>query len=224
MAKKSAAPKNVLAPLHVTAVTKAVKKDEITRIQVENDYPTLYNEASARLKEAEEAMKDLKSIMQPSAIEEIYKINCERPFDTVASVKLVDEKGSELRVTSMNKYSAVAAADAESLFGIIRKKDKAVPDINTYLARVMVGKFDSKCFQGPDGKFDSVRFEMIKGSLDAVCSDLGIQNPLTTEEVVVPLPGFHAQRWFDFDVETNIRISQVVQNTVSFVPVKKEQE
>ena len=224
MAKKSVAPKNVLAPLTIKSVVKPVKKGEITQIQVDNDYPTLYNEASARMKQAEEAMKDLKAVLQPAAVEEIFKTNCGRPFDTIASIKLVDQNGSELRVTSMDKYSAIQAADAESLFGIIRKKDGKAPNINDYLSRTMVGKFDSKCFLNGEGKFDAVRFQMIKDALDDVCNDLGIQNPLETTEVVTPLPSFHAQRWADFDVDTNFRISQVAPNQVSFFPVKKEEE
>lgn len=222
--KKNGTPKNVLAPLKVKSIEKAVKKGDIPTIKVEGDYPSRYNEAAAVKKDAEGLMTDLKPIMLPDALAELFRHNSERPWDAISSVKLQDDAEEVTRITFSAKYSAVAAAMAEALFGEIKTKTGKKPDINDYLIRTMVGTFDSTVFLGADGRFDQKRYDKIFGALEAVSKELGIANPLSTSESVQPLPDFHNRRWMDFDLATNQKISQVIQNQVNFVPCPKAAE
>jgi hypothetical protein len=222
--KKNGTPKNVLAPIKVKSIQKAVKKGDIPTIIVEGDYPTRYNEAAAVMKEAEELMKDLKPVMLPDALAELFRHNSERPWDAISSVKLQDDAEEVTRVTFTSKYSAVAPAMAEALFGEIRTKAGRKPDINDYLIRTMVGTFDSTVFLGADGRFDQKRYDKIFAALEAVSKELGVPNPLSTSESVQPLPDFHNRRWMDFDLETNQKISEVVKNQTNFVPCPKAAE
>jgi hypothetical protein len=222
--KSNGAKKNELAPLKVKAVEKAAKKGDIPTIMVEGDYPTRYNEAAAVKKDAEGLMADMKPVMLPDAMAELYRHNAEKPWDAISSVKLQDDSGEVTRITFSSKYSAVAPAMAEALFGEIKTKDGKKPDINDYLVRTMVGTFDSSVFLGPDGRFDQKKYDKIKAALDAVSRELGITNPLSTNETVVPLPDFHARRWMDFSEVTNRKITEVIPNQINFVPCPKAAE
>ena len=139
-------------------------------------------------------------------------------------VLVADDAGEVTRITFSSKYSGVAAAMAEALFGEIKTKDGKKPDINDYLARTMVGSFDSSVFLGPDGRFDQKRYDKIHAAMETVARELGVANPLSTSETVLPLPDFHARRWMDFSLETNKRITEVIPNQVNFVPCPKAAE
>jgi hypothetical protein len=219
--KKNGKPKHVLDPLKVKAVEQAIKPGDIPIIRVAGDYPTRYNDAAAVVKDAEQYMKDLKPIMQPDALAEIFRHNSDKPWDPIASVKFQDDADSVLMVSFTAKYSPTTAAVAEALFKGIKTKNGDAPDINNYLTRTMVGKFDSTCFLGPDGKFDRRKYTAIFEALRGVAQQLGISNPLSTEETVIPMPDFHARRWMDFSVETNKRIAEEIKNQINFVPKPK---
>jgi hypothetical protein len=224
---KTVKKKNILEPLRIKTVQAPVKKGDIPLIHIENDYPTRYNEASAILKDAEQLMKDLKPIMLPDALAVLYQHNSNKPWDPIASVKLQDDSGEATRITFSSAYNTTTVVAVELLFGQIKKKDGQKPDINTYLTRTMKAKFDDKVFLTPEGRFDQDKYEQIVMSLGLVCQDLGIPNPLSVEETVVPLPDFHSRRWMDFDADTNARITEVMPNTISFTPLpvkKKDQE
>ena len=216
MTKKPTVKKHELLPLKVKSVEKALKKGDIPTVLVEGDYPTRYNEAAAIVKEAEALMVDLKPILLPDAMSELYRHNSDKPWDPISSVKLQDDAKEVVRVTFVNKYSSTAPVAAEALFADIRTKDGKKPDINNYLTRTLVGSLDSKAFLGSDGKFDKLRYDKISAALTLVCAELGIDNPLSISEAVIPMPDFHGRRWMDFDAATNQRISEVVRNQINF--------
>lgn len=221
MKSKNNAAKNVLEPLTVKSVAQPVKKGDLPTLLVNGDYPSRYNEASAIKKAAEEFMSELRPILLPDAIAEIYRHNSERPWEPISSVKLQDENENVTRVTFTSKYSDITASVAEALFDTLKTKDGKKPDINNYLARTMVGTFDSAVFLGPDGKFDQKRYEKFVTVIDKVSKELGVTNPLSTHETVAPLPDFHSRRWMDFDVMANQKISEVIQNQTNLVPQPK---
>lgn len=217
------APRNKLTPLRVKATPKPVKTGDVIHLHVEGDYPTRYNEASAIVKEANELMKDFKPIMLPQAQEEVFRHNCERPWETVSSVALRDDNDNILRVSFLNKFSDVPIIQAEVLFATIKTKAKdgkpgETPDINDYLQFLLVPKFDPKAVLDAEGKFDQVRFKKFHDAIQAVAQELKIENPLSAEKQILPLPTFGARRWTDFDYETNQRISEVIQGQINFTP------
>ena len=211
-----------LAPLKVKSIVRNVaEKGSIPTILIEGDYAQKYNEAAAKVKEAEELVAELKPLMRPVALDELYERNAQKPWDAISSVKLEDEEGGVTRVTFMGKYSAipeVAVDEVEAVFGEIKTRAGKTPNINDYLVRTMVGKFDTNAFIGPDGRFSKERYEAITAALETVCQRLQIANPLSTAEVITPIPDFHARRWVDFDAEANKRLTKALPNQVSFFP------
>ena len=216
--KKSSAPKLVLTPIKVKAITQAQKTGDIPVIQVEGDYPTRYNEAKAVYDEAEGFMKELKPLMLPDALTELFRHNSTRPWDPIKSVKLEDDNKNVTRITWVAKYKQVAATVVEALFGTLKTVHKTTPNVNDYFCKTMVGTFDSKCFLGPDGRFSQDNYDAVTEAMARVSRQLGIANPLTTEEAVVPLPDFDNRRWTDFDAATNAKIATMVPNQINFVP------
>jgi hypothetical protein len=214
-------PKHVLAPLAIKSINRPAEKGTIPTLLVDGNYPTRYNEAVAAKKAAEELLGLLRPIMQPDAVSEICRHNAEKPWDAIASVRLEDEQHSTTLVSWTSAYAVLDEAGikaAEDLFRRIRKQDGHVPEINDYLSRHLVPKFDTKCFMGPDGKFDQQRYDVIVEALSAACERFGIPNPLSTEEAALVLPDFHERRCRDFDAATNQEIGAVIKNTVRFTP------
>jgi len=215
--KKNNEPKHQLTPLKVKGVQKPVKKGDIPTVLVEGDYPSQYNEAKAVFDQAEGLMKELRPVMEPDALAELFRHNSERPWDMLKSVKLQDEKGEVTRITLVSKYSPVNAQIAQVLFDTLKTKAGAPANINEYLARTMVGKFDSKIFLDPDGKFNQKRYDVVMKYMGLIAAELGF-DPLSTEEVVLPLPDYDSRRWVDFDLATNKQLSEVIKGQVNFVP------
>jgi hypothetical protein len=224
IAKKQVTPPPSLTPLNVKASPATVKKGDIPVLHVAGDAPSRYNEAAAVYKQAEGVMAELKPEITPLVRGKLYQHNSATPWDPIKSVKLEDDKGSILRVTWINKYSTVAASVVITLFRAIKTVAGLEPNVNDFFARTMRGKFNSNAFLGPDGRFSQANYEAITEAMDRVAKELGIENPLTTEEVVVPLADFDARRWVEFDEVTNAQISEQVPNQVNFVPQPNQAE
>jgi hypothetical protein len=226
MAKKSektATSKSTLEPLHVKLSEKPVKNGDVVTVLVDDDYPTRYNTASSIAKQAGKLMDEMKPAMIPDALARIMQVNGVHPWEPVASVAYQDPNGNVTRVSFTNKYKEVPAQVAEALFKNLQCKPQEETEgkqanINDYMQRTVVGAFNSECFLNAEGKFDKARYDRIMGALDKVAGELGIQNPVATQEVVKPLPTFPARRWVDFDVDTNLKISKVLINQLQFVP------
>jgi hypothetical protein len=220
MAKKTTKEVTKLDPIKVKAIEKAVKKGEIPVIKVEGDCATRYNGYAAIKDDADGQMKELKRVMLPDALTELFRHNSERPWEPLSSVKIEDEAKSQTRVTFMAKYSFVAPVVIEALFGNIKTVKKVAPDVNDYFTKTMVGEFNSDVFLNAEGRFDQKRYDAITKALSDVCKELDIATPaLTTKQVVVPLPDFKSRRWMDFDAETNAKITAVVPNQINFTPL-----
>ncbi len=220
MAKKTTKEVTKLAPIKVRAIAAPTKKGEIPVIEVEGDCSSRYNGYAAIADDAEGQMKELKRVMLPDALTELFRYNSERPWEPISSVKMKDETKSMTRVTFMAKYSAVAPAVVEALFNNIKTTGKVTPDVNNYFTKTMVGEFNSAVFLNADGRFDQKRYDTIVKAINDACKELEIATPaLTTKEVVVPLPDFKSRRWMDFDAATNAKITAVVPNQINFTPL-----
>jgi hypothetical protein len=194
------------------------KTGDIPVIDPGSYWPTQYNKAAEHRKTAEREMVNLKTVMQPAAIHYITNFNCDHPSDAMPSVVFKDKDGAATRITFTRKYFPVNATAAEMLFGHLRLKNGKSADINHYLHRTMVGTFDSSVFIGPHG-FDAECYTKIMQAMEAVSKKLGIQNPLSTEEVVLPRPNFHEIRWQHFTPDANEEITEVIPNQVTFSPL-----
>lgn len=210
--------KNILAPLKIKTVEKPVKTGDVVTINVEGDYASRYNEASAICKGAEALMKELKPAMLPLAVSEIFTQNTTNPNEPIVSVAFRDEKDNVLRISLVNKFGNLTVPAVEALFKGLKTKDNVEANINNYLARTVEAKFDSAVFKGADGKFDKERYDKIVTALDGVSKELGVANPLSTQIAVEPMPNFSTRRWLDFDLAANLLISKVITNQVTFTP------
>lgn len=217
--KTTKSDKNILTPLKIKALEKPLKTGDVVTIQVEGDYCTRYNEASAIIKGAEEIQVDLKPAMLPLAVDEIFTQNTVNPNEPIISVAFRDEDDNVTRISMTNKYGALTAEAVEALFKDLKKKDgKETANVNDYVARTVEAAFDAEVFKGADGKLDEEKYKKIVKALDSVCKELDIKNPLSTQIVVKPLPNFGTRRWLDFDRATNLKISKVIKNTFTFTP------
>jgi len=216
--KTTESKKNILAPLKIKALEKPLKTGDVVTINVEGDYPSKYNEASAIAKGAEKIMKDYKPAMLPLAVDEIFTQNTTNPNEPIVSVAFRDEKDNVLRISMTSKYGDVTAEAVQELFKGLKKKDKTEANINDYVERTVEARFDSTVFRGADGKFDRERYDKIVAALDGVSKELGIVNPLSTQIVVKPFANFSTRRWLDFDKATNVQISKVITNQITFTP------
>ncbi len=223
MAKKTATKEPVkLEPIKVKSIAKPTKKGEIPTILVEGNCAEQYNEYHAIEEDAKGQQKELKRVMTPEAIHELFSRNSEKPWEPISSVKLQDETDSVTRITFMAKYSDVQPAVVEALFDAIKTTKGVKPNVNDYFCKTMVGEFNSDVFLNAEGRFDQERYDAIMGALAKVCKDQGIQvAPVTTKEVVRPLPDFHSRRWMDFGPKTNEQITAVVPNQINFYACPK---
>ena len=90
-------------------------------IEVEGDYPSRYNEAKAVFDEAEGLMKELRPLMLPDALHELFRHNSDKPWDPIKSVKLQDENKNVTRITWLAKYKQLAASVVETLLALSRR-------------------------------------------------------------------------------------------------------
>lgn len=223
MAKKTVSKEPIkLAPIKVKSITKPTKKGEIPTIMVEGNCAEQYNEYHAIEEDAKGQQKELKRVMTPEAITELFKRNSEKPWEAISSVKLQDETDSVTRITFMAKYSDVQPVVVEALFNVIKTVKGEKPNVNDYFCRTMVGEFNNDVFLNAEGRFDQKRYDAIMKALADVCREEGIQaTPLATKEVVRPLPDFHNRRWMDFGPKTNEQITAVVPNQINFYSCPK---
>lgn len=223
-AKPSKKTPKKLLPLTVAVDSKPERKGDVVTVQVAGDYCSRYNEASAIAKQATEIMKRLKPAMEPEFIARVCHENTEHPWQPITSIAFEDEEHNVTRLSFTSKYGQVEPAVVEALFGSLKVRsleDKGITtdaDVNNYVGHTLQASFNSDCFLDEEGRFDGVRYTKIRNALNAVCAELGIANPLTTQKVIKPLPTFHTRRWVDFDAASNERISELIPNQISFTP------
>jgi len=167
------------------------------------------DEAEAQMAEIEPRIKDL-------GVNEIFTDNVRAKTAEVSSVKLEDDSGTQVRVTVSNAYPKFNADQAVELLENVVK----VKDVNDYLLQTRVAKFDSKVFV-KNGEFNQTAYDAFFNAIANVASQLGVNNPLSTEIVVTPKPDFHDRRFREFGtVEAQSALHTVMPTKVSIVAGK----
>ncbi len=180
-----------------------------------------FNTAKAEIARAEAEIIEIEPIIKREGSREVFTLNVSEKSADTKSVKLVDETGSAVRVTLNAVYPALAEETVVNLFESVLKNDGTKPDVNDYVIQTRKAKFDSKAFL-KGGEFCESHYALFFKACQQVADKLGINNPLSTEVVVVPKPDFDKRRYTDFDLASQVRIYEVVPNKTSITPVIAE--
>lgn len=207
----------------IVAEKETTTKSEIPTIEVGGSIVAAYNLAVAAQKKAEAEVKENRPAVEEFGVAEIFRINVDNPTNPITSVKLVDETGAVVRVTSQDRYSAVDPDAVERLFENLNDADP-----NEFVQEVVKPAFDAKVFYGQDGNFRDEVFNAYQRAIQKVTTELvaagklaaGTGSPLVGKRLFMPKPTFNAQRWSNFPtVEAQTAISSVLTNTVTLTPV-----
>jgi len=181
-----------------------------------------FNTAKAEIARAEAEIIEIEPIIKREGSREVFAMNVSEKSADTKSVKLVDETGSAVRVTLSAVYPALAEETVVNLFeSSVLKNDGTKPDVNDYVIQTRKAKFDSKAFL-KGGEFCESHYTAFFKACQQVADKLGINNPLSTEVVVVPKPDFDKRRYTDFDLASQVRIYEVVPNKTSITPIIAE--
>jgi hypothetical protein len=109
------------------------------------------------------------------------------------------------------RYPKSLKAEAvEALAPIFGKTDP-----NKFFQYIPVAEINQKAFTNGGGKFNSKKFNDFMEKVNAIAKSMGIENPFTVSQILVPTPEFSEQRWRLFGVQENLRIQEVVPMQVS---------
>jgi len=194
------------------------RKSDILTIEISGTDVRDYNNAVAEKKAAEELMKELAPLLKEEALVEILPRNCADPASPISSVVLVDDRGESVRVSFTSKYNNTDPLVVEETFAAIEKTHPSI-DINDYVVETLSAKFDSKVFLDTNGNFSKQIYERFRNAIETVANELKVENPLSTEKVVIPKPDFHQRRWKDFTATQQVPLTTALPNTVTLTPI-----
>lgn len=176
---------------------------------------TEFNKARAAFKQAEAQMKELEPQVKKLGVREWIKMNVDNsPAEPITSIKMVDSNGSETRLTGMDKYPICDAEPVAAVF-----EEQFGKDVNQYVQFTLKASFNSKVFLNADGDFDQRIYEAFKAAIDATAKKLNVPSPLEATKVLQPKPGFHKDRWTEFNVIQQTQIHEVLPCTVTLTPL-----
>lgn len=197
-----------------------------------------FNQAAAAMKLAEATKKELNPQLQQLALPALFDHNGTVGSKLAASVKLVQQRrdpktqeplepdGTEevANIQFKAQYSDVDADKADAAF------EEAFPDhdINDYVTETVTGVFDSSIWLKADGSLNTKVYKAIMDAVATVVVDFNLRDDtgqlrvaLATQKTVKPKETFHTQRWEDFTVEEQAKLSEIFPNTVAVVPAKR---
>lgn len=212
-----------------TNSAKPTKSSDIVVIDVPGNIVSSYNRAVIDLKDAEARKAEFDFEVKELGLPELFEQCINNPTNPPSSVKLRDESGAVVRVTSMDKYSVFDAEVADPVFS------EFGADINEFAQFTAKAKFDASVFlakkgtaAGDEGNFSEKIFNAYRIALDRATAELvrsgmlppGSVSPLSSEKVATVKPDFHKRRWEAFpSAAKQARISAVIRNTVTLNPV-----
>jgi hypothetical protein len=207
------------------------KKSDIPVNEIGGDLIARFNKAVADQKSAEAVVNECKPLVVKEGLKHLYETNVANPTNPVSSVKLVDEMGAIVRVTSQNRYSAVDPDMAVNLFEELGTATETEIDPNEYVQEVINPSFDTGVLYSADGTFSDAIFNAYQAAIKKVTTELvakgklspGTESPLVGKRMFMPKPTFGAARWATFpQVELQDRIFSVMKNTVTCTPCATE--
>jgi hypothetical protein len=162
----------------------------------------------------------------------VFKHNIARSGNTdeqISSVRLQDkaekpdkaakeeEKVETALFTWTRKNTKCNSKNVETFFRELALLPAEGPKIvrSNYADWAVVSEFNTDVFIDPKtGKFSQERYEAFVKALEGVSQKLDVVNPLSTSKVMVAVADFHTRRFKDFNLETNVTLTQVLPTTV----------
>jgi hypothetical protein len=189
------------------------KKSDIKVVEVKGKLVQKFNAAKAALSRAESEIKEIEPWIKREGASHVFELNVSARNGDTKSVKLVDESGEGVRVTLSAAYPVLSEENAETLF------ERALNvDVNDYVLQTRKAKFDSSAFIKDDA-FNEKAYNAFFKACGDVAKSLGIENPLSTEVIIVVKPDFDQKRYTDFDIAQQAMIYEVVPNKTSITPI-----
>lgn len=226
-------PKNDVSTLLVPDKVVAVKdsREKTTVCQIAD-----YNKLAAAEKAAKKAKEKLKPDLTALALPKIFEHNGLKGNKIITTMRLVQQRvdlkgrpqepdGTEevLDVQFKSDYKAVDAEAAQKAF----KQEFPKMNINTYAVESVAGSFDSSIWLNADGTVNvdvyDAMVEAISGVIkkfDLRDSKNNLRTALITQKVVTPRSTFHQQRWEDFAIEDQERLSAIFPNSVALATAR----
>jgi hypothetical protein len=205
------------------------KKSDIVIVDISGETVTKYNQAVVAQKAAEAAVKELGASLKSCGLPELFSLATTNPDTPPSSIKLRDELGGVVRLTSQDRYGVVDPEVVDPVF------ESLGADINDFVQYTVKAAFDSKVFlaqpgtsAGQAGNFSAKVYNAYKGAIDQVTARLIKEGlllpetpaPLAAEKVATVKPDFHGRRWRAFpQVAQQVQLSEVISNTVTLTPV-----
>jgi hypothetical protein len=215
----------------VVAEKSTAKKSDISTSEVSGDLVARFNKAVADQKAAEAIVNECKPLVLKAGLKEIYETNVTNPTNPVSSVKLIDEMGAVVRVTSQNRYSAVDPDMVVNLFEELGTATSTEIDPNEHVQEVVLPSFNNAVLYTTDGTFSDAIFNAYQAAIKKVTVELitkgklspGTESPLVGKRMFMPKPTFGVARWSAFpQVELQDKIFGVMKNTVTCTPCAAE--
>jgi len=221
--------------------TSARTANDIPVIQVEGDVVKRFNEAKDQIEKAKLVIEALAPDLLERGLRAVFKHNIARSGNTdeqISSVRLQDTsgkpaKGQEEKVETVlftwsKRNNKCNSKNVEAFFkgmsgGFTLGGEKIVR--SNYADWVTEGEFDTDVFIDPETKkFDMKRYEAFVAALDEVAKKYKVANPLSVTKVMVPTVDFHTRRFKDFDLNTNVDLTEVLPTTLQLEPERPAPE
>lgn len=214
-------------------------KPKIQTIYIAGDTVARYNEAKSQADAAAKTMEELKPTLQKAGLDHVFTHNCgnaDEPKLQISSVNLCDRLPDEDKATSANITDALkevvmftwtrkdVACDTErvkAFFKTVVTTEDRKANINNYVAYEVAAKFDTSVFM-VDGKFNQERYDAYMEALVEVSKKFKVENPLSCGKVLRPKPDFHERRFKLFDLETNLKLQQVLPTQCNLKAIRPE--
>lgn len=197
---------SIVAPTTAATSTKGAAPIVIEG-RIAYDYATAAAAEKAAKLEKELTGKELKAKAMP-LFYRVASASGAIGAEVPSSIKIQDDTGTTINVACKDSYSKVTPEVAEALFSTLGA------DVNEYVHEVPVAAFDNSVFT-KDGEFNEPLFVEFQTAIARITTRLGIPNPLTVTNMVVPKDTFHARRFRDFPADKQAAISEAMPNTVA---------
>ena len=186
-------------------------------VDVQSDAVRRWSEAAKIIKEAEEVQAVLRPEITQPAVAAYIQAKVENPTLESKAVDVNDATGAHVEVRLAERYpKSLKAKDVEALAPVFGKTD-----INKFFQYIPVVEINQKAFTNGGGKFNSKKFNDFMEKVNAIAKSMGIENPFTVSQILVPTPEFSEQRWRLFGVPENLRIQEAVPMQVSIYQPKQ---
>lgn len=203
------------------AAPSQTETDSIPTICIEGDLMKQFIVADKQVKDGKALMEDLRPDILEIGLDAVFTRSCKRPTSPTTTVKIQDDEGEVVQFQFVNKYGAIPDTDAaDELFDTIVNGDGETVDINYFVQETVKATFSDKVFYDAEGNFTQAIYDKFRLAIGRVAKELGVDNPLETEKVVIPKAVFHEERFKTFPkAETQVRLFEVMPNQVRLVPV-----